>query len=63
MRLPALAAALDYTIVDAAQALLARRSRMELARQARRLRALAVPLGLGDVQQARNGSHREEEVV
>jgi hypothetical protein len=36
---------------------------MKLARQARRLRTLSVPLGLGDVQHARNGngSHREEE--
>jgi 2,4-dienoyl-CoA reductase-like NADH-dependent reductase (Old Yellow Enzyme family) len=63
MGLPALAAALDYTMLDAAQALFARRSRMKLARQARRLRTLSVPLGLGDVLHARigNGSHREEE--
>ena len=42
-RLPALVAALDYTMLDAAQALLARRSRMELARQAERLRGLPAP--------------------
>ncbi len=59
-RLPALAAALDYTMLDAGQALLARRSRMGIARQANRLRSLPQVPPVGDRQSAGGRPPREE---